>query len=244
MFTASLRALRLISLLAAELTAFIALVGIGRRPEFEVPTSDIERWLHEAPPGDVVIALLRWVALAGAAWLSLTTVLALVAAATRVPAAARVTRWTTLPVIRRAVDAAFAVSVATSAVLAPGSASARPVEPPATALVRDGRTATITELPPDTAPAPAALPSTPAAPASVEPGLVEPGLVEVAPGDNLWELAARRVAASSGRTRDTVTDAEIAPYWARLCDRNLDGLVSGDPDLVYPGERIAYPPMS
>jgi hypothetical protein len=66
--------------------------------------------------------------------------------------------------------------------------------------------------------------------------------VVVAPGDNLWELSARHLALVHARARDDVSDAEVAPYWARVCDANRDRLASGDPNLVHPGERVVLPP--
>jgi len=68
--------------------------------------------------------------------------------------------------------------------------------------------------------------------------------VVVAPGDSLWELAAEHLARATGRPRAVVADVEIAPYWARVCDGNRDSLRSGDPNLVFPGERVTMPPLN
>jgi hypothetical protein len=68
--------------------------------------------------------------------------------------------------------------------------------------------------------------------------------VVVASGDNLWELTAGRLAATTGRPRAEVTDAEIAPAWVALCELNRHRLASGDPDLVFPGEVVVFPPVS
>jgi hypothetical protein len=62
--------------------------------------------------------------------------------------------------------------------------------------------------------------------------------VTVAPGDHLWMLAERRLAAVTGRA---VADHEIAPYWRTTVDHNLPRLRSGDPDLLHPGETITLP---
>jgi nucleoid-associated protein YgaU len=61
----------------------------------------------------------------------------------------------------------------------------------------------------------------------------------VVPGDNLWRIAATRLAAALGREP---SDAEIAPYWQRVIAANRTTLRSGDPDLVFPGELVALPP--
>jgi hypothetical protein len=65
----------------------------------------------------------------------------------------------------------------------------------------------------------------------------------VAAGDNLWLLAARHLATVSGRSVDDVADGEVAPYWVRVCDTNRARLASGDPNLVFPGERVVLPPV-
>ena len=57
--------------------------------------------------------LLRWAALLGTAWLLASTLLYLAATLSRIPGAVRAVRWTTLPAVRRTVDAALAVSVVT-----------------------------------------------------------------------------------------------------------------------------------
>jgi nucleoid-associated protein YgaU len=124
--------------------------------------------------------------------------------------------------------------------------SASGTEPPATTVVRDGRTGDLASLPaastppaPDPPPAPA-----PAPPPAGAPAAGGDTVVVVAPGDNLWELAARRLAAAGGRPRASVDAAAIAPYWATVCDRNRPTLASGDASLIYPGEVVVLPPVS
>jgi hypothetical protein len=75
------------------------------------------------------------------------------------------------------------------------------------------------------------------APADAEPEVV------VAAGDNLWLLAARHLAAASGRSVGDVPDDEVAPYWVQVCDANRGRLASGDPNLIFPGERVVLPPI-
>lgn len=64
----------------------------------------------------------------------------------------------------------------------------------------------------------------------------------VAPGEHLWGIAAARVA---GQRPDGPApgDAEVAVYWRRLVAANVGRLRSGDPDLVFPGERVVLPPL-
>lgn len=233
---------RVICTVLVEAATLVALVVLGRGPDLQVPVGHLGTWLRDGDPAIVVVALSRWVALAGAAWLLASTLLYLVAATSRLPAAVRAVRWSTLPAVRRAIDAACVVSVATSVVLAPAAASAvrGGHETTTVGVVRDGR-GQLAQLPPDTT-TPATTPAVPT-PTPVSPPFALPSADEivVAPGDNLWELAAQHVARATARARDDVADAEIGRYWIQVCDANRARLASGDPNLVYPGERVVLP---
>jgi nucleoid-associated protein YgaU len=60
--------------------------------------------------------------------------------------------------------------------------------------------------------------------------------VIVRPGDNLWLIARRALAATPGTRAD-----DVATYWRRLIAANIATLRSRDPNLIFPGERIALP---
>lgn len=63
--------------------------------------------------------------------------------------------------------------------------------------------------------------------------------VEVRPGDNLWDIAADHLT-----TRESnPTNRHIAEYWMKVIEVNLESLVSGDADVIYPGETIRLPPV-
>jgi hypothetical protein len=244
------RSARLLVVLLAEVATALTLVLAGRAPGLRVPWSRLGPWLRDAPPADVLVALLRWAALAGALWVLATTLLYVAASASRLRGAVVAVRWSTLPIVRRTVDAAFAATLVGGAVLSSNAASATDTPRPTTVtVVRDGRSGHITALPPDAAP-PAPVPVVVPPPPAVPPPAPAPGPapvgdeVVVAPGDNLWDLAAAHLAAVTGRPRTEISDAEIAPYWATVCEENGPRLTSGDPDLVYPGERIELPPVS
>jgi nucleoid-associated protein YgaU len=70
--------------------------------------------------------------------------------------------------------------------------------------------------------------------------LDEPDTWRVEAGDSFWSIATEVVADARGRPP---TDAEVAPYWADLVEANRDRLVTGDPDLVYPGQDLRLPPV-
>ncbi|MFM7223900.1 MAG: hypothetical protein ACKO1Y_00445 [Actinomycetota bacterium] len=61
----------------------------------------------------------------------------------------------------------------------------------------------------------------------------------VRPGEHLWGISASVLAERLGRSP---TDAEIVPLWRAVIARNVSRLRSGDPSLVFPGERIIVPP--
>jgi hypothetical protein len=169
-----------------------------------------------------------------------------------VPAAVRAVEWATLPAARRAIDAACAVSVVTGmvnvVVLAPTTASAARAGSDATSVsvVRDGR-GQIARLPSD-ASTTTSVPARPPAPAPTTPApladVMPPDEVVIATGDDLWELSAKHLARVSARARADVDDAEVAPYWALVCATNRERLASGDPNVVYPGERVVLPPLA
>lgn len=62
--------------------------------------------------------------------------------------------------------------------------------------------------------------------------------IAVERGDSMWSLTEQVVADDLGRAP---SEAEIAEVWAETVAENRDGIASGDPDLIYPGERIAVP---
>ena len=78
----------------------------------------------------------------------------------------------------------------------------------------------------------------PEAPTTDEPASPETDY-EVVRGDNLWSIACRHVRAS---TPDP-TLGQVTEYWLEVIDRNVGELRSGNPDLIFPGERIVLPAL-
>jgi nucleoid-associated protein YgaU len=60
----------------------------------------------------------------------------------------------------------------------------------------------------------------------------------VVAGENFWTIAERHLSVQLGRP---VTDAEIAPFWAKVVAINAPTIMSGDPDMIYPGEVLELP---
>lgn len=65
-----------------------------------------------------------------------------------------------------------------------------------------------------------------------------PGTVVVQPGDHLWKISKSHLEAILDRPAQP---REIEPYWRAVIETNRGGLISGDPDLIYPGEVITLP---
>lgn len=66
----------------------------------------------------------------------------------------------------------------------------------------------------------------------------QPDRVIVEQGDHLWKISERALLDRSG---PEPSDPEIAPYWRDVIAANLEGLRSGDADLIYAGEEIVLP---
>jgi hypothetical protein len=94
---------------------------------------------------------------------------------------------------------------------------------------------------PTTAPPPAPVPlpvPAPEADADAEVAAVAEEWV-VGAGDSFWSIAEATLGEVLGRAPG---DAEVDPYWRRLVEANGDRIVSGDPDVIFPGQRLALPP--
>jgi nucleoid-associated protein YgaU len=65
----------------------------------------------------------------------------------------------------------------------------------------------------------------------------------VEPGDDLWDIAARHLAAQVGLPVRALDDGHVADYWRRVIQANRSTLRTGDPDLLLPGEVIVLPPL-
>jgi uncharacterized membrane protein YgcG len=61
-------------------------------------------------------------------------------------------------------------------------------------------------------------------------------------GDNLWTIARDHLRGARSGGSGEPTNREVAEYWAKLVEANRHGLESGDPDLIYPDEKISLPP--
>jgi nucleoid-associated protein YgaU len=131
-------------------------------------------------------------------------------------------RWLTTAGVRRLV----AGVVGGGLLLAPVDVGAEVREPP------PSEAPVLRRLPDTTEPAHEPAPAAP--PSAGE----QPGEVVVSPGDHLWAIAERTLAARLGRAP---SDAEIVPFWRALIELNRDRLRTGDPDLIFVGDRFVLP---
>jgi nucleoid-associated protein YgaU len=65
----------------------------------------------------------------------------------------------------------------------------------------------------------------------------------VVDGDNLWTISRDHLAAATNRRSSELSDHEIARYWLRVIAVNRASLRSGNPDVIFPGELIMFPPV-
>lgn len=257
------RALPLAGLVAAEAAALLGLHAAGTQPWADVAWSDLRGWLDAARPADAAMATLRLLALAVGWWLAVTTALSAVAALARADTLAAAVRPLTWSWVRAAVDRAAAAGVS-AALLVPGSPALAgrgdvvdsDLAPPAlsepAALDDHQPSPPHRPSPPHDRPAPprdggghdaSAAPGDAAD--SSEADATERGDGErshaIARGEHLWSIAAHDLARRRGVDVGDLTDREIAVHWSAVIDRNAASLRSGNPDLVYPGERLDLP---
>ena len=114
-------------LLLFEGIGIAALHNMGSLPWFHVRFED----LSTARVDDTVVSALRYITLALGYWMLVSTVLYIAAQFGDLSTARRAVHWATLPVIRRTVDRALAVSLAVGTLVSPARAIAQTPPPPA-----------------------------------------------------------------------------------------------------------------
>lgn len=222
-------------------------------------------------PEEAIYGAVWLLASAITAWVGVTTVLSVLAHVTRIPAAVRATKWITIAPIRglsRRV-ATLMLAIGSLSISAPaGAAQSPPVPHVITAehpragiesggAILEAKPAGLT-VPiqlvtshPDRSPSLRSPEETSRAAVPVPhlagggPGFrweLEDRSVTyvVQPGDHLWSIAAAYLESHIGRTASV---EEIAPVWQEVVDLNRHLVRSGDPSLIFPGERILLPEL-
>lgn len=224
------------------------LVWLGRFSFLRVDWQDPGGWLGRVDPEIAFAALARLIGLAIVGWVGLTTLIYLTARLLGADAA-RIS-WLSIGPIRRLIDVTLAGSLVITTLSPLTAAAELPFEEPRSAATTE--TTAVAPVGPLYVPIPAGPIQTADQQSPPEAAQAEgPGegaavddratRVVVAAGDNLWNLAERRLEAVLGRTP---TDADTAPYWVRVVETNRQRIRSGDPDLIFPGEEIVLPPVN
>lgn len=251
------RAVRLefVVVLALEVALVAALHAVGRVAP-AVPLASLDEWLRVEDPAVVLAALARLVAMVIGYWLLTTTVLYGAAHHLGWDSVTGILRWVTLPIVRRVVQGVTAVSLTGASIVGPATASIAPVLAQGSEVVAqvdgdggltdqtgDGDDAGEPDdsgFGVDAAGWPERGPDgefwRPAAPARA----TADGSYTVVPLDHFWKIAENHLRQA---VRREVTEDEICRYWVRLIDANRQTILSGDPDLIFVGERFTLPPV-
>lgn len=171
---------------------------------------------------------------------------------------ARLARWRrmvavadllTVPALRRLLQSAFGVGLATAALAVGSPSPTPPAQPPTAATLKmtaEAQPPAAVMIPlPDAGETvrPAVDVPVPQPELQPEPGAeAEPRgqLWTVQPGDHFWSIATRMLADAWGRTP---ADAEVGGYWEAVIAVNTEQLVDPqNPDLIVPGQTFRLPP--
>ena len=74
---------------------------------------------------------------------------------------------------------------------------------------------------------------------AADAGGCEDNLYTVQTGDNMWSIASDCLTAREGKAPSADRIAEV---WRQMIDLNRGRIISGDPDLIFPGEQLLVPP--
>lgn len=166
-----------------------------------------------APSPEVGLNLLRWLALAVSAWMMVTTYLYLIAKLVKARRTAAILVRFTAPRVRRLIDKAVVTGVIVSASTLTPALAA----PPPVGLPAPPPTEVLDQTETTTSQV-----------SSQNLG----GIHEVKPGESFWLIAASMRAG-----------ADVAPYWLRMIELNIETIRSRDPNLIFPGELLLLPEL-
>lgn len=221
--TRVLRSVRAFALLAAITSGAAGLRWLGLP---DVGWADLTAWLEATAPEDVVVALVHLTALVAAGYLLASSAIYVLASASGSGALTSAAARVTPAAIRRGVDGLLAativalpISIASPAMAGPAQGNPTPVYVPTPAG--------------DPTPAPE-VPDLQTAPLSA-PEM----LYVVTEGDSLWSIAETTVESID----PNASGSRVADYWRRLIEANISALQSGDPNVIFPGEVLALPPV-
>jgi hypothetical protein len=235
--------------LVVVIAAFTALgSGALAAPPLTDPAAWAD-WAGRRDPFIAAAALLRVLVLALAWYLVGVTTIGIVARLTRAARLVRVADALTVPLVRRLLQGALGVGLATAVVAnAGGPVPAPDLDHRAHAPIAG----TVAAM--DAVDVPTTVTMEPVADSAVVMESVDGAAVmeavddpapdtaarhRIAAGEHLWGVAAATLDAHLGRAPD---DAEVEAYWLRLVEANRDRLPDpANPDLVFPGMMVDLP---
>ncbi|HUH06725.1 MAG TPA: M23 family metallopeptidase [Egibacteraceae bacterium] len=260
--------LELSSLIVGLAAALIGLRWLGPVQLLALPAAEVDWWLRSTSPADTVAAFLHVVALGCAIWLLAGTLLYVLARLSCAPGAIRAVEWSLPPALRKIIDRGLAAALAGSAAIAAPAAALEPpplgwTAPPQVTQSSEPLAARWIEsdargrkemgsLQPSPSPAGRSQAIAPGPGAVILPaGSVDPpggapaaarapgsDEHEVRPGESLWSIAADAVAGELGRPASQLALEDVRRRWRTVIADNLAHLRSGDPDLIFPGDRV------
>lgn len=232
---------------AAMVIGLVAAIGLltwmGRGPLGVPSVLEPEAWRRWAAGKDaavLVFAALRLITLVLAWYLLGAT---LVGAAARLLHSTRlmtVADVVTVPAVRRLLQSALGVGLATAALTA-GSGSAPPPAPAVSVAAATLPDSDPVEMRPLTTERIRMRPAaTPAPPPVVQAEPTPERQWTVEPGQHFWSIAEQVLADEWQRQP---SEEETTVYWERLVRANRDRLIDpGNPDLIVPGQQFRLPP--
>jgi nucleoid-associated protein YgaU len=118
------KALPVLMLLGVEIAAIVGLQAASSLHAMQIPWNDLSNWINTSSLNQLVPPLACLTALVFAYWMFVSTALCVIAQVSRIPAAVRATSMLTIPSVRRVIDGAMVVSIATTSVIGAGGAAA------------------------------------------------------------------------------------------------------------------------
>ena len=262
-----------LSALATGLVVFHALGQDGMAPPPLTDPGAWGDWLAAREPAVAVAALLRLVVLALAWYLVGATTVGIVARLVRVAGLIRVADALTLPMVRRLLQGALGVSLATAMVGASTAPVPRDLDAPRLVLAAeqtsteragDEHALSMRMVDPQAGDAgdeargePISMRLVEQEPEAADDVEVEPSAADVDEADAAAALdPVHRVEAGESlwsiardaladRWERTPSDAEVHGYWLQLIEHNRADLADPDnPDLIFPGDELALPEVT
>ena len=244
------------------IVALFVVTALGRGRLAAPPLADPDAWGAWAAartPDVIAFSLLRLLVLVIGWYLLGVTIIGAAARVARSSRAVRLADLLTVPAVRRLLQGALGVGLATAALVGQvsGEPAAAEPAPSAAAVALAGErasTATLRLLPDDDAERAVLALHTPGDEAAELRLATDAGATgaavgretpawpqrwEVQPGEHFWAKAEAVITSVWGRAP---SDAEVVGYWQQLIEANRAAMADpGNPDLIYPGQVFTVP---